>query len=303
MMQLSGKIRIVKDKLKTWSRHHFSKLNQRVTTAKSVLDRIQGEIQARPLDEELAYMEKVAIQHYIDLSNAEEESLKQMARDNRITLGDENNSYFHRMVKGRHKVSWQKICKPKQEGGLDVHDIDTWNRAAICELAYKLMAGPHTLSQSWVNNHLIQNQHFWTMATPNDSSHIWRGILKIRDEMSKFVEYSIGKVYEDEDDTMIWTPHPRGKFSVATAYEVLRQHAQLLSSSDSKPGYINTCLPPICDLELYSFHYRSTNSSMMNWRKCGRQLSKELELTRLSSLPMPNGNGSSSTSEMETLKT
>ncbi|KAF5206048.1 hypothetical protein FRX31_004366 [Thalictrum thalictroides] len=67
-------------------------------------------------------MERNAIQEYIAIVGVEEASLKQKACDNRIALGDENNSYFHRSVKAR--FSKNRILMLLNEQGVEVTDND-----------------------------------------------------------------------------------------------------------------------------------------------------------------------------------
>ncbi|KAF5180416.1 Ccr4-not transcription complex subunit [Thalictrum thalictroides] len=61
MMQLTDKLKLLKRELKGWSKSNFSNLTERVKIAKNDLDRIQEEIQRRPLDPHLASLEKEAI--------------------------------------------------------------------------------------------------------------------------------------------------------------------------------------------------------------------------------------------------
>ncbi|KAF5188349.1 hypothetical protein FRX31_022062 [Thalictrum thalictroides] len=105
MMRLTSKMKLVKDKLKDWSKTHFSRISEKVTTAKSDLDRIQSEIQVRPLDLNLATQEVEAIATYKELSRQEEASLFQKAKQKDVLFGDGNNTYFHRLVQGRRSAN------------------------------------------------------------------------------------------------------------------------------------------------------------------------------------------------------
>ncbi|KAF5204900.1 reverse transcriptase, partial [Thalictrum thalictroides] len=122
MMQLTSKLKLLKVELKRWSKKHFSNINHRVKEAKEKLNKIQADIQERPFDNDLAVLEKAVIQQYIDISNAEEASLKQKAGDDRISLGDENSAYFHRLVKGRY--SKNRILMLLDENNNEIFDKD-----------------------------------------------------------------------------------------------------------------------------------------------------------------------------------
>ncbi|KAF5204611.1 Dnase i-like superfamily protein, partial [Thalictrum thalictroides] len=105
MMRFTSKLKLVKNELKLWSRRHFSNISERLVDAKQTLDRIQAEIQARPLDTQLAQMELDASNSYLELAQQEEASLYQMAKKKDALLGDGNNSYFHNLVKGRKSIN------------------------------------------------------------------------------------------------------------------------------------------------------------------------------------------------------
>ncbi|KAF5179339.1 Dnase i-like superfamily protein [Thalictrum thalictroides] len=105
MMRLTTKLKNLKAKLKQWSRLHFSDLSNRTNEAKENLERIQAEIQIRPLDDTLAALEKDAIHEYKRLSDAEEDSMRQKSGENWAQLGDMNTSYFHKIVQGRRNAN------------------------------------------------------------------------------------------------------------------------------------------------------------------------------------------------------
>ncbi|KAF5178867.1 hypothetical protein FRX31_031545, partial [Thalictrum thalictroides] len=101
MMRLTSKLRLLKSKLKTWSKTHYSQLSEKTAKARENMDRIQTEIQQRPLDLNLAELENRAIKEYTQLAKDEEASLRQKATAKNIQLGDQNNGYFHRLVQSR----------------------------------------------------------------------------------------------------------------------------------------------------------------------------------------------------------
>ncbi|KAF5201576.1 Zf-rvt domain-containing protein, partial [Thalictrum thalictroides] len=192
-------------------------------------------------------------------------------------------------IKKHHRVSWQKICIPKNEGGLGVKNLETWNFAAVMKLTFRIAEGSQSQWSQWVQHNLINDQHFWTMQIPKDCSLAWQGIQKVRSRAVEFIEYNVnernysfwydpwsshGILREkfssdvrhvssirdnkrlksfihhrkwlpppqmspemrilwdslfDKDigphtrkDKLIWKPHPRGIFTIKTAYAVLR---------------------------------------------------------------------------------
>ncbi|GJT51379.1 hypothetical protein Tco_0977536 [Tanacetum coccineum] len=64
-------------------------------------------------------------------------------------------------AKGRAKVAWKHICKPKEKGGLGIKDLETWNDALLSK---------H--SDSWN----------------------WKCLLKIRDKMADSMKWEMGGI-------------------------------------------------------------------------------------------------------------
>ncbi|KAF5187580.1 Ribonuclease h domain [Thalictrum thalictroides] len=117
MMRLYTKLKILKGKLKEWSGTNFSDLQGKVQAVKVELERIQVEIQIRPLDYDLARMENVDLTEYNKLVKAEHSSIKQKAGSKWAELGDDNTSFFHKVVQGNKGQESQARTVPRQPVG------------------------------------------------------------------------------------------------------------------------------------------------------------------------------------------
>ncbi|KAF5201511.1 Exo_endo_phos domain-containing protein [Thalictrum thalictroides] len=100
MIRLYTKLKLIKGKLKIWSRKNFSDLQEKVNKAKKVLDRVQMAIQANPLDTQLASMENTALKEYNAATKEEAASAKQKAGATWALLGDDNIEFFDKCIKG-----------------------------------------------------------------------------------------------------------------------------------------------------------------------------------------------------------
>ncbi|XP_074277614.1 uncharacterized protein LOC141601250 [Silene latifolia] len=108
------------------------------------------------------------------------------------------------------KVSWEKVCSPKNEGGLGIRDSLSWNHAAIGKLIWWIYIKPDSLWVKWVNNIYIKGTP-WDQYTPkSDTSWYWRTICKVKEKYS--TGYSNGQ----------WLAQPTG-YTMSSGYHWIRK--------------------------------------------------------------------------------
>ncbi|OIW19242.1 hypothetical protein TanjilG_20367 [Lupinus angustifolius] len=69
-------------------------------------------------------------------------------------------------------VAWQKVCKPKKEGGLGVRSIKLLNKVAMLKLAWEML----TLNLDWVVSGIKRSLNNNTISTRYFKSSIWVGV-------------------------------------------------------------------------------------------------------------------------------
>ncbi|XP_028063697.1 uncharacterized protein LOC114266935 [Camellia sinensis] len=99
------------------------------------------------------------------------------------------------------KIAWDKICVPKNEGGLGLKSLEVWNMAAITKHIWFLFSGGEmSMWCQWVKSYLLKGKSFWKAKVPNNSSWLWRKILALRDKISPLIIHKIGR----GDSTLLW---------------------------------------------------------------------------------------------------
>ncbi|XP_074315261.1 uncharacterized protein LOC141651444 [Silene latifolia] len=91
-------------------------------------------------------------------------------------------------------VSWDKICKPKSEGGLGLKDDAIWNQTAIGKLVWWIFDKPDHLWVKWVN-HIYIKQKTWIAYR----QQVWK--------KQKGLDYTVAKGYDylrDRGDKVQW---------------------------------------------------------------------------------------------------
>ncbi|KAK4411703.1 putative ribonuclease H protein [Sesamum angolense] len=115
--------------------------------------------------------------------------------------------------RGCAKVSWDQICRPKEEGGLGFHNILVINKALMLKHLWKIVQNDrHSIWVDWILHHRLRNNSLWTF-NGSTGSWGWKKIIKLRPVLQRGLIYQVGngstfKLWQD-----IW--HQQGPLSIA----------------------------------------------------------------------------------------
>lgn len=85
-----------------------------------------------------------------------------------------------KLKKKYHLVKWEKICLPKEKGGLGVHDLKRMNYSLLCKWWWKLENEEGTW-QEIVKKKYVKQQPIGQLKYNPGNSHIWNDLLKVKD--------------------------------------------------------------------------------------------------------------------------
>ncbi|GKD36878.1 RNA-directed DNA polymerase, eukaryota, reverse transcriptase zinc-binding domain protein [Tanacetum coccineum] len=95
------------------------------------------------------------------------------------------------LTKGKAKVSWDSICKPKELGGLGIKDLNLWNEVLLVKQLWNVISKKNTLWVKWVILENLKGKIIWEVEAKANSSVEWKKILKLRDKVRKHVLWKI----------------------------------------------------------------------------------------------------------------
>ncbi|XP_059315810.1 uncharacterized protein LOC132066523 [Lycium ferocissimum] len=91
-----------------------------------------------------------------------------------------------------HLVAWEKLCRPKGQGGLNIKCCKVWNMASMGKLIWWLMERPNILWVKWIHGIYMNNGDDFKTHTPSsDCSWYWKRLHKIKHKMITW--YSNGR--------------------------------------------------------------------------------------------------------------
>uniref|UniRef100_A0A2N9H1D4 Reverse transcriptase domain-containing protein n=1 Tax=Fagus sylvatica TaxID=28930 RepID=A0A2N9H1D4_FAGSY len=70
--------------------------------------------------------------------------------------------------RGGVRVAWEKVCLPKNQGGLGLKRVKDWNRASIMKFIWNLFTQAGSLWAAWVQHYLLKGKFLWTIKIPQD---------------------------------------------------------------------------------------------------------------------------------------
>ncbi|XP_074318343.1 uncharacterized protein LOC141655150 [Silene latifolia] len=114
-------------------------------------------------------------------------------------------------------VAWEKVCKPKNEGGLGLKNDAIWNKAAVGKLVWWISSKADHLWVRWVNQIYIKNEAWQGYSPKTDASWYWKKLCKTKNILAEH--------YNQHQ----WTSQKGQEYTVAKGYECLRDKGNTVS--------------------------------------------------------------------------
>ncbi|CAN1794777.1 Putative ribonuclease H protein At1g65750 [Linum perenne] len=108
-------------------------------------------------------------------------------------------------VRKIHNVNWDSMCKPKSMGGLGLRSARDLNKAFLMKVVWGILTKPDEMwASSIISKYLIRNSVYFTLKRKSGFSSL----------------YQLG------DDSISWGLETSGRFSVKTAYLLVKEIAE-----------------------------------------------------------------------------
>lgn len=93
-------------------------------------------------------------------------------------------------VTRKSPVAWKSVCKPKKNGGLNLIDMMTWNKACMVKNLWNLSGKTDSLWIRWIHCYYVKGNDILTMAARKSISWIMKKIMKVRDDIGQKLDWA-----------------------------------------------------------------------------------------------------------------
>ena len=131
----------------------------------------------------------------------------------------------------RAKISWDHVCKPRNEG-LGLRTLEEWNKVAIIGVIWNIFAEEHSIWVAWVHLNLLKRRSHWVVKVPQDSTWSWRKILNLREITRPFIKFIVGF----GETISLWHEywHPNGTLFLQYGYQAVYDAASSFEAKVSR---------------------------------------------------------------------
>ncbi|XP_033136094.1 uncharacterized protein LOC103837732 isoform X1 [Brassica rapa] len=111
-------------------------------------------------------------------------------------------------VEGRYtaRVAWEKVCLPKDEGGLGLKNLCVWNKACSLKLLWMLFFQTESVWVAWIHQNVIKDSDFWLLKEKQSHTWIFKKILRLRHLAVRWLKILPGNGRECRFWTSPWSP-------------------------------------------------------------------------------------------------
>lgn len=90
------------------------------------------------------------------------------------------------------RVSWESICKPKQEGGLGIRKLEDYQSVFQLKRVWNYFSSGESLWSRWLSNNVFNRHSYWTMESTARLSATVQNMISMKLTVEYFLRCAIG---------------------------------------------------------------------------------------------------------------
>ena len=103
-------------------------------------------------------------------------------------------------------VSWERLCQPKDKGGMGFRDLKSFNLALLAKQGWRLLSNTQSLFSRVFKAKYFPECNFTEAAMGNHPSFAWRSIMSAQSVVKKGIRWRVGNGRSIQIWTEDWLP-------------------------------------------------------------------------------------------------
>ena len=105
-------------------------------------------------------------------------------------------------------MSWEKLCQPKEKGGMGFRDLKGFNKALLAKQGWRLQTNTHSLFTRVFKAKYFLDSNFSQARIGHNPSFAWRSIMSAQDVVNKGMRWRVGDGHSIKIWSEKWLPSP-----------------------------------------------------------------------------------------------
>ncbi|XP_023871998.2 uncharacterized protein LOC111984613 [Quercus suber] len=129
-------------------------------------------------------------------------------------------------------LSWDKLCLPKDKGGMGFRDLKAFNRALLAKQGWRLQTHPNSLFYRVFKAKYFPDCNFAQASLGRNPSYAWRSIMSAQEVVKKGMKWRVG----NGDSILLWSdkwlPAPAAQKILSPTNHILPNDAKVSALID-----------------------------------------------------------------------
>ncbi|CAA7043519.1 unnamed protein product [Microthlaspi erraticum] len=134
------------------------------------------------------------------------------------------------------RVSWKDVCRPKEEGGIEIRLLEDFERVFRLKLLWNFFANSGSLWVAWLKRNIFHRRGYWLTSDSNCFSGSVRSMIQLKESLSEFMRCEIRNGEKASFWFDVWCDLGPLKVFLGDQQDLLKWRLHILLTSTTPPS-------------------------------------------------------------------